>query len=70
MTDFLAELGRRAHEFAKCYVALTEALMQEGVPEDVARSEARSAAGIVFAAQADLQAGGEPCPMCGRGVTP
>lgn len=37
-------LTKRAIDFAKAYVAVTEALLREGVPEDVARDEARAAA--------------------------
>lgn len=59
----------RAREFAKTYVALVEALQQQGVPQEVARSEARASALIQDAAVASLHydpAKG-PCPLCGNG---
>ena len=47
----------RAHsrDFARCYVALVEALLHEGVPEEVARFEARcmAAAALDQPAQED-----------------
>lgn len=43
-TDAVRGLIENATLFAKCYTALTEALMAEGVPEDVARDEARMTA--------------------------
>lgn len=49
MTDTdLARLTERATAFARCYTALTEALIREGVPEDTARHEARNAAVMVI----------------------
>lgn len=41
MSDNLDDVSKRARAVARCYVALAEAIMQEGVPEDVARFEAR-----------------------------
>lgn len=60
----MAELGRRVHEFAKCYVALTEALQREGVPEETARSEARTAALMAMTVSGSEE--GESCPFCRR----
>jgi len=59
-----AELGVRAQEFAKHYVALVDALRREGVPEMVAREEARmSALYLLFDPTEDE---GDVCPLCGR----
>lgn len=41
LSDAIVE---RAREFARCYTAVTEALVMEGVPEDIARVEARMTA--------------------------
>jgi hypothetical protein len=49
--------------FARTYAQMTEALMSEGVPELVAREEARMAAVTVAYAPAPE---GEACPLCGR----
>lgn len=49
-------------EFARRYVDLTEALQREGVPEAIARDEARLAASLVFLNPPD----GHGCPLCGR----
>lgn len=59
-TNFLAVLGRRAHEWAKTYTALTEALQQEGVPEFLAREEARMAASSALYAELDEEGGDSP----------
>lgn len=40
----LAQLGVGARMFARCYAILVEAMMSEGVPEPIAREEARHAA--------------------------
>lgn len=53
-----------ARSFARRYVELTDALVHEGVPEDVARNEARMAA-ITLLLELD-GVGGDLCPMCGR----
>jgi len=60
-----SSLGERAEEFAKQYVLLVEALVKEGVPEHVARNEARIAA-LTMVWQ-DEGAEGDECPLCGRG---
>ena len=44
MSKEIDELTAKARAFARLYVAMVEALMQEGVPEDVARFEARMVA--------------------------
>lgn len=62
-TDAMLALAHRAKAFAQCYVALTEALMAEGVPEDAARSEARASATMISLAN---MGSGEPCPLCGE----
>lgn len=55
--------------FAKTYVQLTEALMREGVEEELARSEAHKAA-LIEARLADEVLHYDPtlgpCPGCGR----
>ena len=59
---------RRGHVdakvFAKRYTELVEALMTEGVPEMIAREEARMAAMALLLEYATED--GERCPMCGR----
>jgi len=55
-------LGSRSLEFAKRYVALVEALQGQGVPEVVARSEARMTALIMMFENADK----DQCPLCGH----
>lgn len=40
--DALAALGQASRRLAKTYAEITEALVGEGVPEEVARFEARS----------------------------
>lgn len=62
-TDLLVLLARRSAAFAKCYVSLTEALMAEGVREDVARQEARTTAATVVLYD---KTSDEPCPVCGK----
>lgn len=44
MREDLVLLGRQAREWARTYAAVTEALIQEGVPEERARQEAREVA--------------------------
>lgn len=60
----LEDLGERSHEFAKCYVALVDALRAQGVPEITAREEARMTA-LLLVFQKEEE--GEFCPLCGRG---
>jgi hypothetical protein len=61
-SDALGALGRNALAWAKCYTALVEALMREGVPEEIARAEARkSATAAAFA----VPLPGIGCPSCG-----
>jgi hypothetical protein len=50
--------------FARTYAQMTEALQAEGVPEPIAREEARMAA--VTVAYCPEPAEGPPCPLCGR----
>lgn len=65
-----SKTSARAARFAREYVDMTEALMQQGVPEDVARGEARIAATTMLmedeSAPAYDPADG-PCPTCRRG---
>ena len=42
-TETLTRLAQQAQAWAKCYTALVEALLREGVPEATAREEARAA---------------------------
>jgi len=62
----LVELAKNAAQWAKTYVVLKEALVAEGVREEEAREEARSAANM--AAFYDPEAVGEDghCPLCGE----
>jgi len=62
--EAMVALARHAKAFAKCYVALAEALIAEGVPEDRARQEARTSAVMMSMVPAQE---GEACPLCGRG---
>ena len=67
------QLDKRVVQVAREYVQLVEALMQEGVPQAVAREEARIAATSWLFDELSPQ--GEPtydpargpCPTCGRG---
>lgn len=52
-----------AQTFAKRYVELTEALMHEGVVEEIAREEARMAAMVLLYEGAGDSGG--TCPTCG-----
>ena len=57
-------LGAHALEFAQQYVALVDALMKQGVTEEVAREEARMAA-LLLIFQKDPTG---TCPLCsGKG---
>ena len=61
-------LATEARKWARAYLSVTEALMLEGVPEERARAEARSAANfavILPASLEGLEEGGARCPMCG-----
>ena len=59
--------SERAKAFAKAYVSLVEALMQEGVLEEIARDEARMAAMTQLRFDDEAASTGERCPLCGRG---
>lgn len=63
----LIRLAANAREFGKAFAELREALMREGVRDDIATQEARNAA--TQAALYDAESG-EPCPLCGRGERP
>ena len=58
-------LEGKAQAFARRYTELVEALLQQGVPKQVARDEARLAATLVYLVPeyVDPKA---PCPTCGR----
>lgn len=59
--------AERAREFAKAYVALVEALQQQGVPIEDARSEARITALIhMRIVDSEESTTDENCPLCGR----
>lgn len=58
-------LSGSARAFARRYTELVEALQEQGVPQRVAREEARQAATVVFL-MAEYREVDEPCPMCGR----
>jgi len=58
----------RVVQFAREYVQLVEALKREGVPEDVARVEARMAATMwLMDEQSEYDPAFGPCPTCKRG---
>lgn len=61
----------RVVRFAKEYVQIVEALMREGVPETVAREEARIAATSWLFGETDesqpYDPAKGPCPTCGKG---
>lgn len=61
----LASLGQQALAFAKCYVALTEALLQQGVPEPLARQEARTTAAMAAFLGSGPTAS---CTVCGNDI--
>ncbi len=72
MTDKrVMNLGKRYQQFARDYVRLTESLQAEGVPEEIARAEARYAAQLLLmndlAPTSQYDPGSGPCPACGRG---
>lgn len=58
----MKNLAVNAQAFAKQYVALVEALQREGVPELIAREEARCTALLILF---EPQEGGA-CPLCGH----
>jgi hypothetical protein len=60
----LSALASNAKAWAKAYCATVEALQAEGVPEDVARGEARAAANM--AAFMDDVPPVSECPSCGE----
>lgn len=66
--DALTVLATQAMSFARCYVALAEALMREGVPETTARQEARAAAATAVLFDSTQAAGS--CPVCGAEADP
>lgn len=65
--------AERAKAFARFYVALVEALLREGCPEDIAREEARMTAFSQLQTDDDedlaltYDPALGPCPTCGRG---
>ncbi len=69
MTPRSSELGLRAHAFAKQYVVLVDALRKEGVPESVARDEARTTALVLLfdAEENAKETTTGHCALCGRG---
>ena len=64
----LKALAEHAKNWARAYVTVTEALRAEGVTEDRAREEARTAANFasLLPDEALISSGGPPCPLCGR----
>jgi hypothetical protein len=58
-------LEGKAQAFARRYTELVEALRQQGVPDQVARYEARLAATLVYLVP-DYVNPKAPCPTCGR----
>jgi hypothetical protein len=58
-TEHLRRLAENAAAFARCYTALVKALLAEGVPEDVAREEARATA-LIAAFSEDEEGRHEP----------
>lgn len=63
-TEALEALGKNALTFAQCYTRLVEAMMAEGVPERIARIDARLAA-IAMA----IYGHEASCPICGHKMT-
>lgn len=59
----MTTLGARAIEFAKQYVVLVEALQGQGVPEKVAREEARITTLILLFEEENEEG---QCPVCGH----
>lgn len=59
------ELDGKAAAFARRYTELVTALRRQGVPERVARDEARLAATLVYLVP-DYVDPNAPCPTCGR----
>lgn len=67
-TEALLRLAECSEAWAEAYVRLTEALLKQGVPEDLARDEARNAATFAALYRENEEEGdvGEVCPLCGR----
>ena len=66
MSDTFTNLGQQALAFAKKYVALVEALVSQGVPENVARDEARATAlFLLFQESQENDFVGGVCPVTG-----
>lgn len=63
----LSKSAEQAKMFAQRYSEVTTALRRSGVPEELAREEARIAATLVFLAPQYLDKA-KPCPTCGRKV--
>lgn len=64
--------AEKARSFAKMYVNIVEAMLQQGVEPDTAREEARIAAmsSLQFADMIEVKTydpARGPCPTCGRG---
>lgn len=59
----LAALGQSALAWARAYVALKTALMQQGVNQAEAERVAQNAANL---AGMWTDESGEPCPLCGK----
>lgn len=60
----LAKLGQNAAAWSKCFVALKEALVREGVEPEEASQVARDATNL---AALYHEGSDEACPLCGRG---
>jgi hypothetical protein len=58
-----SDIGIQSKKFAKYYVRLVEDLQAEGVPENVARDEARMTAVYMLYEPAEE---GDTCPLCGK----
>ena len=64
----LSDLAANAKLWARTFVALTDALLKEGMPEERARDEARGAANFATCISYEESLEGvEPCLLCGRG---
>jgi pseudouridine-5'-phosphate glycosidase len=59
----LAALGQNALAWSRCYVALKNALVKEGVPLDEAVEVARDVTNLAGLFERES---GDPCPLCGR----
>lgn len=69
MAQAKRKLSERVVKFAREYVELVEALIREGVPEEMARNEARIAATswLIETDEPCYDPAAGPCPTCGRG---